>query len=164
MGTAGSSFGFGAFAAALKVDSYLSIDDVFVGVLGMILASEWLRFGCFFRIFSVNVDFVKISVSSRREHDFGPLERPETHQKAMQTRIQTKTLKIIIPTSIFDCTLAFQKPSKIIHFSNHCISKSLKFTKNCSRGLNSGFWDASWTRLFLKVGFGRVLGRICENF
>ena len=38
--------------------------------------------------------------------------------------------KINIPTSIVDCVLLPQKPSKIMDFSNHWISKSLKFTKS----------------------------------
>jgi hypothetical protein len=57
-----------------------------------------------------------------------------------------------------------QKPSKIMDFSNHWISKSLKSIKNRSRGLKIGFWDASWTRVFLKVGFGRVWGGFWKDF
>ena len=34
-----------------------------------------------------------------------------------------------------------------------------KSTKNRSRGPKNGFRDAFWTRLSLKMGLGRVLGR-----
>ena len=39
-----------------------------------------------------------------------------------------------------------------------------KFTKNRPRCSKKRFWDAFGTRLFLKVGFGRVLGAFWEEF
>ena len=138
------------------------MDDVFVIILNGFLASEWLRFGRFFRLFFVNVGFVKISVSSRREHDFGPLERPKTHQKSIQNTHSNKTLKIIIPTSIFDCILAFQKPSQIIHFSLDfkIIKIHQKSFKRPQKWILGRVLDTS----FFEGGFWKVLGRICEDF
>ena len=39
-----------------------------------------------------------------------------------------------------------------------------KFTKKRSRCLKSEFWEAFWTRLFSKVGCGRVFNGFWEDF
>ena len=64
------SFGYWAFGAALKVDSYFSNDYGFFVMFDGLGAQKRIQIRAFVGYLLEIVNVVKINVPSRREHDF----------------------------------------------------------------------------------------------
>ena len=63
-----------------EVDSYFFSDHDFVVIFYGRCIEKESQIRVFFRHFSVRVDFVKMSVSPGREHDFRPLDPPKNNE------------------------------------------------------------------------------------